>query len=35
VRFLKAKESGIKIKLELRKLDFAPFGDATSLEVAP
>lgn len=35
VRFLKAKKSGIKIKLELRKLDFAPFGDATTLEVAP
>jgi len=35
VRFVKAKKSGIKIKLELRKLDFAPFGDATSLEVAP
>ncbi len=35
VRFLKKKQSGIKIELELRKLDFAPFGDSTSLEVAP
>jgi hypothetical protein len=35
VRFLKKKQSGIKIELELRKLDFSPFGDSTSLEVAP
>jgi len=35
VRFLKKKKSGIKIELVLRKLDFAPFGKATSLEVAP
>jgi hypothetical protein len=35
VRFLKKKRRGVKIELELRKLDFAPFGDATTLEVAP
>jgi hypothetical protein len=35
VRFLKQKQSGIKLELILRKLDFAPFGDATSLEVVP
>lgn len=35
VRFVKKKKSGLKIQLELRKLDFAPFGDAKSLEVAP
>ncbi len=35
VRFLKKKKSGIKIELVLRKLDFAPFGEATSLEVPP
>jgi Protein of unknown function (DUF3108) len=35
VQFMKKKKSGIKIELKLRKLDFAPFGDATSLEVAP
>jgi hypothetical protein len=35
VRFLKKKKSGIKIELVLRKLDFAPFGETESLEVAP
>jgi len=35
VRFLKKKKSGIKIQLVLRKLDFAPFGDTQTLEVAP
>ena len=35
IRFLKKKQSGIKIELILRKLDFAPFGDGTSLEVEP
>jgi hypothetical protein len=35
VQFLKKKKSGITIELELRKLDFAPFGDAKTLEVAP
>lgn len=35
VRFLKKKKSGIKIELVLRKLDFAPFGEVESLEVAP
>lgn len=35
VRFLKKKKHGLKIELTLRKLDFAPFGDATTLEVAP
>lgn len=35
IRFLKKKQSGLKIELVLRKLDFAPFGDGTSLEVEP
>jgi hypothetical protein len=36
VRFLKHKKSGLKITLALSKLDFAPFGEASSaLEVAP
>ena len=35
VQFLKKKKNGLKIELELRKLDFAPFGDAKTLEVAP
>lgn len=35
IRFLKKKQSGISIELVLRKLDFAPFGDGTSLEVEP
>jgi len=35
VRFVKKKKNGIRIELVLRKLDFAPFGKATSLEVAP
>ncbi len=35
VRFLKDKKNGLKISLSLRKLDFAPFGDSQSLEVAP
>lgn len=35
VRFLKEKKSGVDIQLTLKKLDFAPFGKATSLEVAP
>lgn len=35
IRFLKKKQSGINIELILRKLDFAPFGDGTSLEVEP
>ena len=35
IRFLKKKQSGIKIELVLNKLDFAPFGDGTSLEVEP
>ena len=35
IRFLKKKQSGIKIELVLRKLDFAPFGDGNSLEVEP
>jgi len=35
VRFQKKKKGGINMKLELRKLDFAPFGDTTTLEVAP
>jgi hypothetical protein len=35
IRFLKKKKSGINIELILRKLDFAPFGDGTTLEVEP
>jgi len=35
VRFLKKKNNGIKVELVLLKLDFAPFGKATSLEVPP
>ena len=35
VQFMKKKKKGITMELELRKLDFAPFGDATTLEVAP
>jgi hypothetical protein len=36
VRFMKKKKSGITLGLELRKLDFAPFGGgSTTLEVAP
>lgn len=37
VRFLKHKKSGLKITLSLRKLDFAPFGEAgtSTLESAP
>jgi hypothetical protein len=35
VRFLKKKSSGLKLRLELRKLDFAPFVDTKTLEVAP
>jgi hypothetical protein len=35
VRFLKHKKSGLKITLSLRKLDFAPFGESNTLEVAP
>lgn len=35
VRFLKEKKGGLDIELVLKKLDFAPFGKATSLEVAP
>ncbi|MGW8310816.1 MAG: DUF3108 domain-containing protein [Thiogranum sp.] len=35
VRFLKKKSSGLKLRLELRKLDFAPFVETKTLEVAP
>lgn len=35
VRFLKHKKNGLKITLALRKLDFAPFGESETLEVAP
>jgi hypothetical protein len=35
VRFLKKKASGLKLRLELRKLDFAPFVKTNTLEGAP
>jgi len=35
VRFLKEKKNGLKITLSLRKLDFVPFAESETLEVAP